>query len=222
MAPKHRLLIVDDHPLFREGLRQWIEQQRDLECCGECEDVASALQAIDAQLPDLVILDLRLRDSDGLDLIKEAGARFPTQKILVVSQGDERVYAERVLRAGAKGYIMKEEATEQVSEAIRTVLAGELYLSRALSGILLKRYLGSTSQDSLLARLSDRELQVFQLLGSGLGSREIAAQLNLSVKTVETYRENLKHKLNFPDARTLVQAAVDWVREDRLPRGRST
>jgi len=160
-----------------------------------------------------VLLDLRLGSGDTLEFIKSVKARFPHVAILVLSQHDEAIYAERVLRAGASGYIMKEEAAQEVLSAIRAVLAGELYVSRKIAGVLLHKLLRGKPRatDDRLAGLSDRELQVLQMLGAGLGNRQIAADLHLSVKTVETYRENLKHKLGFSTGAELVRYAMRWL-----------
>ena len=208
---KHRLLIVDDHPLYREGLRRFIESQPNLTCCGEADSASKATQLIRECRPELVILDLRLHRSDGMELIKNLAPEHPDLRILVLSQGDETVHAELALRAGAHGYIMKEEATDELLNAITSVLRGELYVSKRLSALVLKRFFRGDTSTNLAERLSDRELQVFQFLGSGLTIQQIAEQLHLSVKTVETHRENIKHKLELRDAAAVVQTARDWV-----------
>jgi DNA-binding NarL/FixJ family response regulator len=212
MPPK-RILVVDDHPLLRAGLIQFISRHQDLVCCGEADSAATTHIAIADRKPDLLLLDLRLRDEDGLELLKSLKARFPDLRILVISQCDEALYAERVLRAGARGYIMKEEATEEVLFAIRSVLEGELYLSRKLAIRLVRKTI--ESRPALagpgLESLTDRELQVFQLLGAGLNTRHVAERLNLSSKTIETYRENIKHKLGLAGAADLVRYATNWV-----------
>jgi len=210
---KRRILVVDDHPLLRAGLIQFIDRQRDMTCCGEADSGATTQDAVVRQKPDLLLLDLRLRSEDGLELIKSLKARFPKLLILVISQCDEMLYAERVLRAGARGYIMKEEATEEVLFAIRAVLEGELYLSRKLAIRLVQKTIESrpATAGPGLESLTDRELQVFQLLGAGLNTRHIAERLNLSFKTIETYRENIKHKLGLAGAADLVRYATNWV-----------
>ncbi|MBI4660410.1 MAG: response regulator transcription factor [Verrucomicrobia bacterium] len=210
---KQRILIVDDHPLLRAGLIQFIDRQKDMICCGEADGAASTQNAVLAYKPDLVLLDLRLRGEDGLELIKSLKSQHPKLLILVISQCDEMLYAERALRAGARGYIMKEEATEEVLFAIRAVLGGELYLSRKLAIRLVRKTIESRPlmPGPGVESLTDRELQVFQLLGSGLSTRQIAERLNLSFKTIETYRENIKHKLGLGGAADLVRYATRWV-----------
>jgi len=207
----NRVLIVEDHPLYRQGLRRFIEAQPGLVCCGEADSCQAALQAASTTLPDLVILDLCLRREDGIELLKDLLARSPTTRVLVLSQKDEAAHAEQVLRAGALGYIMKEEATEELLTAIRTVLNGEVYASRRLAAVILKKFLRGCPGDGISDKLSDRELQVFQFLGTGMGTREIASQLHLSIKTVETHRENIKHKLSLTDSPSLMRAAQQWV-----------
>jgi DNA-binding NarL/FixJ family response regulator len=210
--PKRRILIVDDHPLYRDGLRRFIDSEPDLVCCGEAESSQPGLQAACQLNPDLVIVDLRLQREDGLELLKNLQVRLPTVRTLVLSQKDESVYAQPALRAGAAGYIMKEEATKELLQAIRAVLRGQIYLSSRLSVLVLNKLLSGQSGDLITDKLSDRELQVFQFLGSGLSTQETAEQLHLSGKTVETYRENIKRKLGLPDAQSLVKAARNWVR----------
>ena len=215
LTPKARILVVDDHPLFREGLVQFINRQSDLVCCGEADSAASALQGVQAHKPDLMLLDLRLRHDSGLGLIKILRAKFPGVRILVISQQDETLHAERSLRAGAHGYVMKEEATEQVLTAIRMVLAGELYVSRRLSLAVLQRFLQRRPEigEPGVGQLTDRELQIFQMLGTGLSTRQISSHLSLSPKTVESHRENIKHKLGLPGSLELVGYATEWARK---------
>jgi DNA-binding NarL/FixJ family response regulator len=206
------IFVVDDHPLVRNGLAQIINQQSDMFCGAEAADSAEALKSFSLHNPHLVLLDLRLKNCDGLEFIKSLKAQYPSVRILVLSQFDEELYAERALRAGAHGYIMKEFATEEVLNAIRAVLAGEIYLTRAMTTHLLQKTLATRLPHSNdVERLTDRELHVLQLLGTGLSTREIAAQMKLSVKTIETYREHLKHKLNLDNASALVQYAAQWV-----------
>lgn len=213
---KKRILVVDDHPLFRSGLVQLINRQDDLVCHGEADNIAAAKELIAKLKPDLLVLDLRLGHTDSLELIRFLKSEKPNLRILVLSQHDEVLYAERVLRAGAHGYLMKEEATEEVLAAIRTVLNGELYVSRKISVLVLRKSLqgGSSAANSGVESLSDRELQVFQMLGAGLGTKHIAEQLKLSSKTIETYREKIKQKLNLSDATQLISYATAWVRGD--------
>lgn len=210
---KTRILVVDDHPLFREGVVRMIDRQSHLICCGEADTVESAKEAVIECNPDMVIMDLRLGSGDGLELIKSVRAQVANLPILVLSQSDEGFYAERALRAGANGYLMKAEATEEVLTAIRTVLSGELYVSRRMSVLVLHKLLDRRTEQRQIGveNLTDRELQVFQSLGAGLSTRQIAQQLHLSVKTIETYRENIKHKLALLTGAELVRAATVWV-----------
>jgi len=206
----HRIMLVDDHPVMRQGLVQLINQEPDLSICGQYEDAATAFAAIPTLNPDLAIIDLSLKGSSGLELVKSSRASFPKLRLLVLSMHDETLYAERVLRAGAAGYIMKEEATENVLAAIRQVLGGGVYLSEKMSAKLMHQWVGTSprSGGSALERLSDRELEVFGLIGQGKATREIAQHLRLSIKTVESHRAHIKEKLNLKDANELVHTAV--------------
>jgi DNA-binding NarL/FixJ family response regulator len=208
-----RILVADDHPLFREGLVQLINRERDLWCCGETDTVEATQEAVAELKPDLLALDLRLKDGDGLELIKTLKVQFPKLLMLVVSQHDEALYAERALRAGARGYVMKEEASGEVRNAIRTILKGELYVSREMSVVALHKLLATSGerQGHYIERLTDRELQVFQMIGAGIGTADIAAELKLSFKTVEAHRENIKHKLGLRNAIDLLCHATHWV-----------
>ena len=211
--PAHRIFVVDDHPVVRQGLRQLIDAEPELEVCGEADQVAKATSGIDKCRPDVVIVDLFLKKSDGLDLIKTIRARWPEMGILVLTMQDEMFYAERALRAGAMGFLNKQEAGDHVISAIRHILRGQMYVSEQASPKLLRQLLSGKAGDdqaSIIARLSDRELQVFILIGKGCGTKEIAAQLGLSVKTIETYRANLRDKLGLGDARDLVKYAIRW------------
>src|SRR4051812_15221957 len=201
-APAHagnktRVVLVDDHPVVRQGLARLINDEADLTVCAEADGAAAALEVIQQLKPDLVVVDISMGGTDGIELIKDLRVRFPGLPALVLSMHDESLYAERVLRAGAKGYVMKQEAPEKVMTAIRRVLAGEVYVSEKIAGRLLKAMSGTKgpASESPLDRLSDRELQVFRLIGSGLSVREIADKLFLSVKTIETHREHIKEKL---------------------------
>ena len=206
------VFVVDDHPLVRSGLSQIINQQSDICCVAEADGPAEALKSLSLQTPDLLLLDLRLKNSDGLEFIKSLKSQHPSVRILVLSQFDEELYAERVLRAGANGYIMKDNATDEVLKAIRTILTGEIYLSPAMTSHILKKSITSRLHRSNdVERLTDRELHVLQLLGTGLSTRQTAEQMKLSVKTVETYREHLKYKLDLESAAALVQFATQWV-----------
>jgi DNA-binding NarL/FixJ family response regulator len=205
-----RIMLVDDHPVMREGLLQLIKQEPDLSICGQYEDAATAFAAVPLVRPDLAIIDLSLRGSSGLELVKNSHASYPKLRILVLSMYDETLYAERVLRAGAAGYIMKQEAAENVLVAIRRVLGGGVYLSEKMSSKLMHQWVGGKPHEggSLLEQLSDRELEVFGLIGQGRSTRQIAEHLRLSVKTVESHRAHIKEKLNLKDANELVHTAI--------------
>jgi len=210
---KASILVVDDHPIFRKGVTQLINCEPDMIVCGEARDVATATQVLEARHPDLVLMELRLGTSDVFELIKGWRGRFPELGVLILSAYDEALYAERALRAGAAGYAMKEEAAEETINAIRAVLAGEMYLSRKMASRLLHKLIQTKPviRDGRVDVLSDRELQVFRMLGAGLGSRKIGDDLHLSIKTIETYRENIKHKLGLRNAAELIRLATQWV-----------
>jgi len=211
---KRRIFLVDDHPVTREGLARLINHERDLEVCGEAGTAARALADIVLQQPDLVIVDVSLGSgSSGLELIKDLSARDARIRMLALSTHDETIYAERVLRAGAKGYVMKQEPTAEVMRAIRKVLSGEVFLSPAMNERMLRKLTSSTTAPlaSEIEQLSDRELEVYRLIGQGRGTRQIAAELHLSISTVETYRTHIKEKLHFASAPELVRHAVEWV-----------
>ncbi len=207
------VLIVDDHPMMRQGLVQLIESEPDLELCGESETAQAALEAIERTCPDLLLLDISLPDKSGLELIKDLAAIHPSLLILVISMHDESLYAERVLRAGARGYIMKQEGGKRLMEAIRQVLAGKIYVSEKIASKILEIFSGRRAEveTSSVGRLSDREFEVFQLIGQGRSTKEIAQRLHLSVKTVEVHRANIKEKLGLKTAPELVHFAVRWV-----------
>jgi DNA-binding NarL/FixJ family response regulator len=206
----HRIMLVDDHPVMREGLAQLINHEPDLTICGQYEDTARAFAAMETAQPDLAIVDLTLKGSSGLELVKSTRASYPKVLILVLSMHDESLYAERVLRAGAAGYIMKQEASEKILGAIRQVLHGGIYLSDKMGSKLMHQLIGGKVREagSSLERLSDRELEVFGLIGQGKGTRQIAEQLHLSVKTIESHRAHIKEKLNLKDANELVHTAI--------------
>ena len=210
---KARILIVDDHPLVRDGLMRLINSQPDLVAIGEAGTAHEAMAHVEQNQPDLAILDLRLKHGDGLELIRTLKAQEPHLLLLVLSQYDEPIYVERALRAGASGYIDKQQAANRLLEAIRTVLAGEIYLTRGMAAVLLSRGIGhaqSAGPRKEIEQLTNRELHVFSLIGAGIGTRAVAAALHVSVKTVETHRENIKHKLNLKGAAELVHAASQW------------
>lgn len=211
-----RILLVDDHAVVRYGIAQLINRQSDLVVCGEEEDAANALSAIDKIRSDLVIADISLKDSSGLELMRNIKAQFTKLPVLVVSAHDESVYAEVAFRAGALGYLMKQEALEKIVAAIRRVLSGNIYVSEALASRMLQQQIrGKTDvQDSPVKGLSDRELEVFQLIGQWKKTSEIAHELHLSVKTIEYYREQIKHKLNLKNSAELTQHATAWVQRE--------
>ncbi|MEZ5302266.1 MAG: response regulator transcription factor [Verrucomicrobiales bacterium] len=210
----HRIFIVDDHPISRMGLAQLLRLEQDIEVCGEAGSAREALDRIGESKPDLALIDITLPDKSGLELIKDIAAMYPKVLTLVLSMHDEQLYAERVLRAGGRGYIMKEAAPEHLSRAIRRVLAGDIYVSDAMSMRLLKLFTGKGPERtpaSPLERLSDREMEVFQLIGHGKASREIAEQLCISIRTIDAHRAHIKEKLGLKDATELVRYAVRWV-----------
>jgi DNA-binding NarL/FixJ family response regulator len=206
-----RVLIMDDHPLVREGLAARISTQPDLEVCGKASDVEEALALIHETRPAVTIVDLALRDSHGLDLIKQVRAEGLQTRMLVVSAYDESLYAERCIRAGAYGYVHKQELQEEVIAAIRAGLRGERYLSANLMRRLADRALDGDQGEGVVERLTDRELQIFELIGRGAGTRAIAEQLHVSIHTIETHRENIRAKLSLSTGRELMQHAVRWV-----------
>lgn len=209
---KKRILIVDDHPMMRQGLAQLITSEPDLMVCCEADTAGQALDLAAAQKPDLALVDISLPDKNGLELIKDIHVLCPEVLILVVSMHDESLYAERVLRAGARGYIMKQEGGKKLVEAIRQVLSGRIYVSEKMSARILEIFSGRRSENagSSVERLSDREFEVFQLISEGKGTREIAYHLHLSVKTVEVHRANIKEKLEVNTATDLIRYAVRW------------
>ncbi len=214
---KIRVLIVDDHPFFRKGLMEWLKQQESVTFCGEAGSVAEARAAIAGAQPDVVLMDLRLEDGEGLELIRELAPEYPQARIVALSQFDEDIYAHRALLAGARGYVMKSEATESVLAAIKTVMEGRIHLSPRMAGRLVDNlFPAATSEPGGLVGLSDRELGVFQLLGAGHSTSGIAERLKISPKTVETYRQRLKEKLGLADGASLLRAAALWAASGRL------
>jgi len=209
---KCRVLLVDDHPIVRQGLALLIEREPDLSVCGEAEGAHAAFHAIATLRPDIVVLDISLSGPDGLDVLKEIRVKTASLPVLILSMHDESIYAERAMRAGANGYIMKQEATEKVLVAIRRILQGEVYLSDRLTNTMLQQFVRGTSpaKSSPLVTLTDRELEVFRLIGEGHGTRQIADELHLSVKTIESYQAHIKEKLALRNARELVQHAIEW------------
>ena len=210
---KKRVLIVDDHPMMRQGLAQLIEAEPDLSVCGEAETAGKAVEAIAALKPDLVLVDISLPDRSGLELIKDFQSVQPGLPVLVISMHDESLYAERVLRAGGRGYIMKQEGGRKLMQAVRQVLGGQIYVSEKMSALILEVFSGrrEETERSQVGKLTDREFEVFQLIGQGKGTKEIATGLRLSPKTVEVHRINIKHKLQLKTAPELIRYAVRWV-----------
>lgn len=210
---KSRVFIVDDHPIVRQGLKGLISQAPDLMVCGEAETIFDALKAVEQLNPDIAIVDISLKGESGVDLIKDIRIRYPNLPVLTLSMYDEAIYAERVLRAGARGYVTKEEAAENVLSAIRQVLSGQIFLSERMSAKMLSKLVGGRSEAAGLSidRLSDRELQIFELIGRGMSTRMIAETLHLSIKTVESHRANIKEKLQIESASELLQQAIHWL-----------
>jgi DNA-binding NarL/FixJ family response regulator len=212
-----RILIVDDHPAVREALALRIGRQRDLEVCGEAADMTEALRLVAETQPDVAVIDISLKIGNGIDLIKRIKDRKPHVRVLVWSMHSESLYAERALRAGALGYVNKDQATDQIVEAIRKVLAGKPYLSEAMTERMLRRAVGAGGQAVPrlpVDTLADRELEVFRLIGEGVKTAEIAERLHLSVKTVETYRDRIRQKLNLSDGTELARYATQWTLEN--------
>ena len=209
---KKRILIVDDHPMMRQGLAQLIGAEPDLAVCGEAENASLALETVSALKPDLVLADISLPGKNGLELIKDFQALQPGLPILVISMHDESLYAERVLRAGGRGYIMKQEGGKKLMLAIRQVLSGKIYVSEKISADILETFSGhrAGTEGSPVEKLTDREFEVFQAVGQGQGTRDIAEKLHLSIKTVEAHRANIKTKLRLKSAVELVRYAVRW------------
>jgi DNA-binding NarL/FixJ family response regulator len=216
---KSHVVIVDDHPVLCDGLKQLIDRQPDLTCVGVADNTSDAKRLVQECKPDLMVLDLRLKGGDAVDFIKTLRVEFPEVKVLVLSQYDELIFAERTLRAGASGYIMKENVTDEVLRAVRKVLAGELYFSEKVAAAVVQRTLRDkpTPSRNGVERLSDREMQVFQLLGAAYTPREIAEQFHLSRKTVETHCEKIKHKLTLQTAAELKRFARQWAAKNLVP-----
>ena len=220
MAKKNptRILIVDDHPILRQGISQMINHEKDMTVCGDAEDAHRAMDLIGTTKPDIAIIDISLKGTSGIELLKNIKVHYPKLIVLVLSMHDESVYAQRALRAGASGYIMKQEASEKVLVAIRKVLHGEVYLSEKLGAKMLNQLVGGRTSlsGSPIEELSDRELEVFGLIGQGHGTRPIAEKLHLSVKTIESHRAHIKEKLNLKNATELVHHAIQWAQSENL------
>jgi DNA-binding NarL/FixJ family response regulator len=209
-SAKSRIFIVDDHPIVRQGLMQLINNESDLVVCGQGEDAYQALKTIRQLKPDLTLLDISLKDTGGIELLKELRAQDPTLQVLILSMHDESLYAERALRAGARGYIMKQEAPQTLLQAVRKVLKGEVYVSEKMSAVLLQRMVGNRKPDGTLPmdRLTDREMEIFRMIGAGMTVKEIAERLFLSAKTIEAHREHIKGKLNLKSSAELLRFAI--------------
>jgi DNA-binding NarL/FixJ family response regulator len=207
-----KIVVVDDHPIVRRGFVLLLSQEPDFEVVGEAEAPGEAMEIISKTRPELVLVDLSLKNGDGLEMIKDLAKQYPELLMLAVSLHDETVYAERALRAGAKGYIMKSEATENVMVAVRQVLSGGIYLSKKMNERMLTKFASgeSDNRDDPVNNLSDREFEVFQLIGKGYDTRSIANELFLSVKTIETYKSHLKTKMELKNSTELMQRAVEW------------
>jgi len=206
------ILVVDDHPIVRRGFAQLINHEPDMTVCGEAEDLAEAAAVLEAMQPDLVIVDIMLKNANGLELLKRLPSLAPKTAALVVSMHDEQIYAERALRAGARGYVTKQEADEVIVTAIRRVLDGGIYVSERINERILMSFASNqpSAEMSPLEQLTDRELEVFELIGQGVTTRQIAERLNISVKTVETYRARIKEKMHLASGAELVQTSVEW------------
>lgn len=213
-----RIVIVEDHPVFRSGLKELIETEKDLRVCGEADTIAKAIKVVENTQPDLVIVDITLKGRNGIELIKELHRDHSSLPILVLSMHDESLYAERAFRSGASGYIMKEETSESIVKAVRMVHSGQRYASKQFMSNVLNKFLSHSPDDTRtpIDRLTHRELDVFRLLGQGMTTKEIAIQLDLSVKTIGTYRERIKVKLDLQNASDLIHSAVRWLEKGVL------
>jgi DNA-binding NarL/FixJ family response regulator len=213
---KNRIFIVDDHAMFRDGLQQLIDREADLIVCGDAAEAVEALERISKSEPDLVIVDISLSGKSGLDLIKVIKDRYEDLPVLVVSMHEESLYAERALRAGAMGYVMKQEPAKVVKVAIRKVLAGDMYLSEKMAGSVISRFMRGTGDlpPSPLEKLSDRELEVFRMLGLGKGVRQIAEEMNVTIPTVNSFRNRIKEKLQLNSSTEVMLHAIHWSREE--------
>jgi DNA-binding NarL/FixJ family response regulator len=211
---KYKVFIVDDHPIVRRGLAELIGMEPDMEVCGQAEDMADAIKQIDANLPDVAIVDISLKGGHGLELIEHVKADHAGVKMLVSSMHDEMLFAERSLRAGASGYFPKQESTEKLLEAIRQVLRGEIYLTARMANRLMHNLAGKQADTDPIKTLSNREIEVFEMIGQGMTTQQIARKLALSPKTVETHREKIKTKLDLKNSTELNRRAVQWVLEN--------
>jgi len=210
--PKKKVLLVDDHALMRQGLELLVNQQPDLEVCAQAETVHQAMEAIKAHPPDIVVTDITLKESNGIELIKDIRIHWPDMLVVVLTMHNETFYAERVLRAGARGFVTKSEPPTNVLAAIRAVLTGQIYVSEKLASQMIGKLTGKNMEPGglLLDKLSDREFEVFELIGQGMEVRQIASQLHLSIKTVETHRDNIRKKLDLDSSTDLLKYALQW------------
>ena len=212
---KHKVLIVDDHPIVRHGLGELIARQPDLEMCGEAADASEALRHVETTRPDVAVIDISLNGENGIELIGQLKALYPEVKILVSSMHDEKTFAGRALRAGALGYINKRESIRKVVDAVRQVLRGEIYLSPQMANQLLHRAaVGEPLDHDPIETLSNRELEVFEMIGQGMNTQQIAGKLGLSPRTIDTHRKKIKTKLNLPNSAQLSRTAFQWVQEE--------
>jgi len=216
LPPKLKVLLVDDHPITRQGMKALVNQQPNLEVCGEADNAAYAIELVSKLQPDLAIVDIALKTTNGIELTKNIKVQAPNLPVLIVSMHDEGLYAERALRAGAMGYLMKQEAGEKIIQAIQRLLQGEIYLSDKIKEKMLHRFVNKKGDGMVFSidTLSDREMEVFQLIGNGYSTRQIAQKLNLSSKTIDSYREHLKLKLNLESGAELVRHAIQWARNE--------
>ncbi|MFZ0034108.1 MAG: response regulator transcription factor [Sedimentisphaerales bacterium] len=215
---KTQVLIVDDHPVIREGLVTIVNHERDMNVCGQADDAYQALKAVTELKPDIVVTDISLKNSDGIELTKNIKARYPRMPVIIFSVHDESLYAERALLAGAKAYLMKDEVSENIIKAIRAVLSGEIYVSDTISKKFLHKIAGDKAGTTKtpIENLSDREFEIFRLIGEGLKASQIAKHLHLSIKTIETYRTRIKEKLGLVNASELLQYSIKWAKsQDR-------
>ncbi|MBL9213114.1 MAG: response regulator transcription factor [Opitutaceae bacterium] len=216
VSTKLKVLLVDDHPITRQGMKALVNQQPNLEVCGEADNAAYAIELVGRLQPDLAIVDIALKTTNGIELTKNIKVHAPNLPVLIVSMHDEGLYAERALRAGAMGYLMKQEASEKIIAAIQRLLQGEIYLSDKIKEKMLHRFVNKKGEGMVFSidTLSDREMEVFQLIGNGYSTRQIAQKLNLSSKTIDSYREHLKLKLNLESGAELVRHAIQWARSE--------
>ena len=217
-SPTYKILLVEDHPLTRQGMKQLLARKGRFEVCGEAESAPRALELVAKLSPNLAIVDITLKSANGIELTKDIRALAPATQVLVVSMHGENIYAERALRAGAMGYLMKDEPADNILVAIEAVMRGEVFVSARIKGRMLHRFVHKPSDmlASPIDRLSDREMEVLRLIGNGYGTRDIASMLNLSVKTIDSYREHLKEKLALANGGDLVRYAIQWTKSETV------